>query len=150
MALENRQFPHLLPDDIQVWKRFLAKFGHLYTHFDYDVRVGKGRFAPEGSHRVIKKMAIDLSKRRIDAVGWRDDKSTIIELTTGIGFTAIGQIQIYWRLYTDTFGLAHMPSQLLVGSRLEDDIAGPLKQLGIPWVTIDENNNVAQSGHLIL
>ena len=149
MALENRQFPHLLPIDIEVWKRFLALFGHLYDFFDYDLRVGEGRPAPEGNHQVIQKMALDLSKRRIDAVGHSRPSTTIIEITTGIGFTAIGQIQVYPQLYRETFNVTGPLHTLIVGSHLQDDIAGPLRQLGIPWVTIDEENNVAQSGHLI-
>jgi len=150
MALDNRQFPHLLPVDIEVWKRFLAKFGDLYTHFDYDIRVGEGRPAPEDNHRVIKKMALDLSKRRIDAVGWQPEGPTIIELTTGIGFTALGQIQIYPILYQRTFPSPKRVRVLLVGSHLEDDMEAALRQTGIPWVTITEDNHVATSGHLIL
>ena len=150
MALENRLYPHLLPVDIEVWKRFLAKFGDLWLWFDYDVRVGKGRPAPEGNHRVIQKMALDLSKRRIDAVGCNPNVHTIIEITTGIGFTAIGQIQIYPKLYADAFGSPIKLRSLIVGSHLEDDIEAPLRQTGIPWITISEDNLVATSGHLIL
>lgn len=149
MAVENRQFPHLLPVDIEVWKRFLAKFGDLFSYFDYDVRVGEGRPAPEGNHRVIQKMALDLSKRRIDVVGYSGHLRTIIEVTTGIGFTAVGQIQVYPELYRATF-TDHGPLRvLIVGSHLQDDIAAPLKELKIPWVTITEDNHVATSGHLI-
>ena len=102
------------------------------------------------SHRVIHEMALDLSKRRIDAVGHQTGETTVIEITTGIGFTAIGQIQIYPRLYVQTFGLYPAPKSLLVGSHLEDDMEDPLRQTGIPWVTINEDNLVATSGHLIL
>lgn len=150
MGTKNRLYPHLMPDDIQVWERFLDHFGDLYTHFDYDVRVGRGRAAPDTEPDGIQKMALDLSQRRIDAVGHTPTRSTIIELTTAIGMTAIGQIQIYPRLYREHFNITTGIDSLLVGAYLQDDIEGPLVQLGIPWVVIPESNEPRQSGHLIL
>ncbi len=149
IAILNRQFPHLLPDDIVVWQRFLEHFGHLYSTFDYDVRVGQGRPAPDQPMEGIRKMALDLSQRRIDAVGHQPSGPTVIEITTGIGFKAIGQIQVYPRLYRERFGISGTINTLIVGAFLQDDILGPLKQLGLPWVTIDETNVPYQSGHLI-
>lgn len=149
MATQNRLYPHLLPDDIAVWQRFLHHYGHLYTHFDYDVRVGRGRPQPQQELAGIRKMAIDLSQRRIDAVGHAANRVCIIEVTTGIGFKAIGQIQVYPKLYRDKFGVPPNIDVLIVGAFLQDDIHGPLKQLGIPWVTIDESNVPEQSGHLL-
>lgn len=149
MALDNRQFPHLLPDDIEVWKRFLTHFGHLYDNFDYDVRVGKGRPQPEQELKGIRKMAVDLSQRRIDAIGNHQRGPTVIEITTGIGFKAIGQITVYPRLYRDKFGITGPIHSLIVGAFIQDDMLGPLKQTGIPWVAIDESNEPIQSGHLI-
>ena len=149
MGTKNRLYPHLMPDDIVVWERFLDHFGDLYAHFDYDVRVGRGRPAPDTETAGIQKMATDLSQRRIDAVGHSLGHSTIIEITTGIGMTAIGQIQIYPRLYRNTFNITTGIRSLLVGSHLQDDIEGPLIELGLPWVCIDESNIPIQSGHLI-
>lgn len=149
MGIDNRQFPHLMPDDIQVWKRFLHHFGHLFTHFDYDVRVGEGRPAPDQELPGIRKMAQDLSQRRIDAVAWDSRGPTIIEITTGIGFKATGQIAIYPRLWRDRFQYAGLIRTLIVGAFLQDDIRGPLIQMGTPWVVIDETNQPLQSGHLI-
>lgn len=150
MGAKNRQFPHLLPDDIQVWERFLAHYGSLYTHFDYDVRVGTGRPQPEQPLEGIRKMAMDLSQRRIDAVGWDTRGPTIIEITTGIGFKATGQIQIYPTLWRQRFQYIGLIRTLIVGAFLQDDMPFPYLRLGIPWVTIDETNEPQQSGHLIL
>ncbi len=150
MGTKNRLYPHLMPDDIDVWERFLDHFGDLYTHFDYDVRVGIGRPADAAEPTGIRKMALDLSQRRIDAVGHTPQASTVIEITTGIGFKAIGQIQVYPRLYRQTFNITIPIHSLIVGAFLQDDIEGPLVQLGIPWVAIDESNEPLQSGHLIL
>lgn len=150
MGIKNRLYPHLMPDDIDVWERFLDHFGDLYTHFDYDVRVGHGRPANPAEPQGIRKMAMDLSQRRIDAVGHTLTHSTIIEITTGIGFKAIGQVQVYLRLYHHTFNITTGLNSLIVGAFLQDDIEGPLRLLGIPWVVIDETNKPRQSGHLIL
>ena len=127
----NRKYPHLLPQDIVVWERFLSIFGHEYVHFDYDVRVGDGRPADPNLPANIRQMAIDLSQRRIDAVGFKDHAIDIIELTTLASTMAIGQLIMYPVLYAQRFPTALLLRPLLVCETLESDVLPVLMEKGL-------------------
>lgn len=122
MALKNRLYPHLLPHDIEVWERWLGLYGSQYTHFDYDVRVGQGRDPGENYAPNMRQMGIDLSQRRIDAVGHQKDRITIIEITTAAGLKTIGQIFTYPVLYQRKFHPLKPLRSLIVCSSVQDDM----------------------------
>ena len=119
---KNRLYPHLLPHDIVVWERFLHQHGMAYDYFDYDVRVGRGRDPGQTYEPNIRQMGVDLSQRRIDAVGFKTDHIDIIEVTTHAGIHAIGQLQTYPLLYTITYKPLKPLRSLLVCSELGSDV----------------------------
>lgn len=110
MASRNRLYPHLLDDDIDLWVEYLNSIAPKYSTIDYDVRVGGGRDPGPKHSPNIRQMAIDLSQRRIDAVGHLTDAIHIIEITRHAGLKALGQLTVYPALYTETF---HPTKQLV-------------------------------------
>lgn len=122
MARENRFFPHLLPQDIEVWKRFLDDQGKQYDYFEYDVRVGEGRDPGPTHTQTIRSMAIGLSQRRIDAIGFRNGTATIFEITTRAGLTCIGQLKVYPQLYKTLHPSQKTEPPVLIAERIQDDI----------------------------
>lgn len=134
MVFLNRFFPHLLPQDIPVWQRFLEKYGDDYTHIEYDVRVGKGREAALHLPILIRQMALDLSMRRIDAVAHTSSRITIIEITRRADLKAVGQLTTYPVLYAQTFHPSLPIFPLLVAEELHSDIEPALRNAGIPWL----------------
>lgn len=121
MANKNRQFPHLLPRDIEVWEAHLAAHPDDYQYIDYDVRVGRGRDPGPDYTDAIRSHALDLSKRRIDAVGHAVDHIAIIEITTRAGLKALGQMAAYPVLYALTFKPTLPLRQVLVCAELGTD-----------------------------
>ncbi|MCK5614442.1 hypothetical protein KAR91_71920 [Candidatus Pacearchaeota archaeon] len=134
----NRQFPHLLTADQPVWMRFLAQFGKDFTQFDYDIRVGEGRPAPEGTPAGIQKMSLDISKRRIDAIGFQPDKITVIEITRRAGLKALGQLIAYPILYQNSFSVKLPIMPLLVAEELLSDVEVALEANNIPFILLPE------------
>ena len=122
MSKRNRYYPHLLDPDIDLWIRFLEKHENEYQAFDYDVRVGKGRPTSKSEPEQIQKMAIELSQRRIDAVGYKENSITIIEITISAGLKAIGQLHSYPILYAETYKPKKRIETLLVAETLQADI----------------------------
>jgi hypothetical protein len=122
MKADNRRFPHLLPQDIVVWKRFLHLHEDDYDHFDYDVRVGQGQDPGPQLDPKYRQMGIELSKRRIDAVGHRPDALHIFEITTRAGIHAIGQLTTYPILYHQTFHPLKPLVPILICSSLGPDV----------------------------
>ena len=122
MPRRNLKYPHLLPPDVPVWERFLAERATRYSTIDYDIRVGRGRPAEDHHTDNMKKMALDLSMRRIDAVAETDDYIDIIEVTNLADLKAIGQLIAYPILYIQSFNPSKPVRSLLVAARLNTDI----------------------------
>lgn len=131
-----RRFPHLLKDDVALWERFLASPNHIYSSFEYDIRVGEGRDPGPDYDRNIRKMALDLSQRRIDAIGRTREGITIIEISTSAGLTQVGQLLAYPSLYRQTFSYTGKISRLLVAQTLQTDIEPVLIAEQIPFVLL--------------
>lgn len=143
MSNLNRLYPHLLPDDINLWLRFLDKYGSDYDKFEYDVRIGTGRDPGSEYNDNIRTMAVGLSQRRIDALGFRPGLITIIEITVSAGLKAIGQLESYPILYRQTFSPNIPVNTLLVAETIQSDIITILNNKGIPYVILPNSAKMA-------
>lgn len=140
MAFKNRWFPHLLPDDIDVWERYLVHPDHHYTHIDYDVQVGFGAPAPPGITPEIEKARLHLTRRRIDAVAYAPSLITLIEITRLVDLKAIGQVISYPILYNLTYRPRLPVKMLLVCEKLNTDIEYVLPELRVDvWISPGPN-----------
>lgn len=138
MSKRNLKFPHLLPADVPVWERFLKAFPDRYDFIDYDVRVGRGRPAPAGSDPAIQKDARDLSRRRIDAIGFTAGQIDIIEITRLVDLKAIGQLIAYPVLYQTTFRPSIPVRTIIVAEEFHTDIAEVIATLPVTvWLSPD-------------
>jgi hypothetical protein len=136
MANKNRLYPHLLPEDIALWERFLAQYSTQFQYFEYDVRVGEGRPADTSYPDNIRQMALDLSMRRIDAVGYTPSELYIIEITTSAGLKAVGQLITYPILYAQTYHPARPLHPLLVTADLQPDVLPALQTHAIDHIVL--------------
>ena len=134
MPGKNRFYPHLLPDDIELWERFLDAKPHMFSTYDYDVRVGLGRDPGATSPENIRSMSIDLSQRRIDAIGYTDSHLTIIEITLSAGLRAIGQLIAYPHLFKASFDTIVPIDVLLVAGEIQTDMRCVFDHLKIPYL----------------
>lgn len=133
MARKNRLYPHLLPDNIELWERWLDDHAKEYTSFDYDVRVGQGQIIDQDLPDNIRRMAMDLSQRRIDAVGHTDSHIDIIEICKSAGLRAIGQMIGYPQLYQELYNPTKPLRRVLVAETLQPDIEPLLTPNQIVW-----------------
>lgn len=131
-----QKFAHLLPVDVEVWLRFLNLYGSDYQQFEYDVRVGLGREVGSDFEDNIRKMALDLSMRRIDCVAHRSTDITVIEVTHSAGFKALGQITGYPILYALTFPPLLPIKPLLVCGDIQSDLLPIIQSVNIPYVIV--------------
>jgi len=138
---KNHKYPHLLPGDVIVWEQFLLDHGDLFIAYDYDVRVGDGRPMPDLPTQNLRKMATDLSQRRIDVVAHAATSRTIIEITHTAGLKAIGQMSAYPTLYRTKYPGEYKLNSLLVAGQLESDIIPVLQQMKIPYWTPNRGLN---------
>jgi len=128
-----RRYPHLLPEDVPVWEDYLKRHPGLYSFIEYDVRLGLGRDPGPEFEGNIRQMAVDLSMRRADAVGFMDDEIVVIEITTVADMTALGQVQAYPILYKLTYSPVNKVSGLLVMREWGTDLKVVADVLGIRY-----------------
>lgn len=116
------KYPHMFPRDIEVWERFLDKYGELYKGFYYDVLCGNHAELPVDYDIKYAMDAYLLSKLRIDALGVRDESYDLIEVKPRATAGAIGQLLNY----KDHFEKEYEPDKpvrmLLVASEIDANI----------------------------
>ena len=93
------KYPHLRPEDVLIWERFIDKYPEQYLEVDYDVKVGTGRNYSSYPRDLITKDLEYLSKKRIDVVGYTSDEIHIIEVKPSAGPSALGQVISYRDLF---------------------------------------------------
>ncbi len=136
MALKNRLYPHMMPEEIPIWERFLLKHGSDYNTFTYDVRVGTPVIVPPEVPANIKGDAQTLSLKRIDAIGWKLGKPTIIEVKKIIGFTTLGQAIAYPIMFAKTAKRRELPDILIVAENITPDMHEIFALVEIPYILI--------------
>jgi hypothetical protein len=129
-------YPHLLPEDSALWSEFLDLFEPDHQTFLYDVAVGMGRDPGLDFDPSIRKMALQLSKRRIDAVGVSLDFVEIFEITQSAGLKACGQALVYPRLLKVTWDLPVPILVTIVCRSVQDDIDETLRAHDVRLIVI--------------
>lgn len=93
------KYPRMSPKDVDIWKRFLMLHQSMFNSFDYDLPVGNGEDPGPEFEPNLRKDFIDLTKKRIDVVGYKDGTPTIIEVKPRASSTALGQLLTYKTLF---------------------------------------------------
>jgi len=102
----------------------------------YDVPVGPGRDPGDSFEDPIRKMALQLSKRRIDVVGILPDGVEIFELTQSAGLKSAGQAIVYPYWLAVTWELTIPVTTTIICRSCQPDILPVLKASNIRLVTI--------------
>lgn len=97
------KFPRMSSEDVIIWKKFLELYGKNYSSFDYDFKVGSGTDPGTEVPEEFRFDFIELSKKRIDAIGYQSDGVTIFEVKPRAGTQALGQLISYKNLYAKNF-----------------------------------------------
>ena len=90
-------------DSALLWKNFLLEHKNEYNSFDYDLKVGEGTEPPSAFEESLRYDFIELSKKRIDVVGYKDDVITLFEIKPRAGLSAVGQLLGYKQLFESTY-----------------------------------------------
>ena len=66
-------YPHFIGEDKKVWDWFVQKYPNIFYTVDYDVHVGSGIETPEEPESKPAQQWKDLTRKRIDVIGWKND-----------------------------------------------------------------------------
>jgi hypothetical protein len=92
----------MLPAHVPLWQEFLKLHGNKYSAFEYDVTVGEGTPPLPDIPEFAKKDWLDLTKKRIDVIGFTPTYLDIIEVKPRAGLSALGQLLSYQTLFLKT------------------------------------------------
>lgn len=134
--MPRRMFTHLLPPDASLMASFLAANPTRYDNIDFDVRVGRGSDPGPDFPPTTRSLAVMLSQRRIDAVGYAEEFIDIIEVTVTAGLKALGQLIAYPLLYKSTFNPDRPVAPLLITAAFRPDVRTLFDQLQIPYILV--------------
>jgi len=131
--MPHPEFPHMMPEDIPVWSRWLTLQSRNWDHIDYDVHVGEGVTIPDDWPDNYKANALGLSLKRIDAVIFYGDRICIVEVKKIAGWKALGQIVGYPVLYSNYMAPTMPVTRLLICEGFDLDLQNIMDQLEIPY-----------------
>lgn len=130
--IKRRKYPHMIGDDREIWSRFIEKFPERFETVDYDFRVGQGIAPDPDWPDYIKRDAIALTQKRIDALAWNGENPTIIEVKKRVGLSTLGQILGYLQLFIDVYKKIEKPKLLVVCETIGRDDLRVLEANNIP------------------
>lgn len=130
------KYPHMFPADIEIWERFLERYGQYYKAFAYDVKVGVGRKPLPHWEPEIQRMYLTLTKKRIDAVGFQNEFVDIIEVKPNAGPSAVGQVITYKLLFEREYSTTKEVRAMIVTDREVPDMNELAGRLGFIYVIV--------------
>ncbi len=132
----RHKYPHLIGEDKEVWDRFVKEYPGKFDTVDYDVHVGSGIQPPEDLEPKPAQQWKNLTMKRIDVVGWKNDFATLIEVKKRVGLPALGQALGYRFLYRLQWPKTNLSPSLIICSQIYHDDRMVLQHYGIGYVVV--------------
>ena len=132
-AQERAKLPGLIPREVIVMLAWLKLHGADYTRIDGNVRLGPGYDPGPTFPENIRRMAVQNTQSRIDAVAYRGAEVTLIEVKLRAGPSAVGQLMSYEALWMAAHPTDPPPSLLLVANRLTSGLDTVLQHHGLRY-----------------
>ena len=132
-------FPGLMPMEVAVLREWLRIHEAEYDSFDYNVRVGVGSDPGPTFDAKMRQMALDVTRKRIDAVAYKSGDVTLIEVKKRATLSAVGQIVAYRTLWNADNPLRLASHLLLVASAFDPDVLPVLSENGVEYALVAFN-----------
>lgn len=128
----------MLEQDVPLWHLFRKKYGSQFSHFFYNVRVGGPDLKNVKADEKLLKMWYDVTAKRIDAIGEKNQEIWIIEVASIPGIRAIGQILSYRFLWNLDIKIKKLVKDVLLCYRIDNDLEMVLKHYGVMVLKIPQ------------
>jgi len=132
----RHKYPHLIGEDTEVWNRFILKYPDKFDTVDYDFKVGRGADTTPIEQQSSKEYWAELTKKRIDVIGYKNNFVTIIEVKKRASLFTLGQILGYKYLYLREFPEVLSVLTLIVAAQISQDDRDALNHFGIDFVIV--------------
>lgn len=130
-----RRFPGMLPVECAILQGWLLDHAAAYTSIEFNVRVGVGTDPGPTFPDNIRKMSIDISRLRMDALAFTGLQPTIIEVKNRCTPQNVGQIVTYEVLYIREYPLSPPPILLIIAAAFPANTLTAIQAKGIQFYT---------------
>lgn len=137
LVKQSQATHRMTPQDLSVWNEFQGMITGQYAFMRYDIRLGPGRPAPEGSGAHEKAMWTALTQYRCDTAIVAETEAWLMEIKPVVTHAMLGQLLAYddALMTTPLFD----PSVKLVGLARTGNshVEALARQHGLTIVTLD-------------
>ncbi len=130
------KYPHMKPEDVAIWERFIDKFPGSYVSCQYDVPVGSEPEDIAKAHEELGGESWKLSQKKIDVVAFAPSQINIIELKPSAGAASVGQVKNYKRLYLKDYAPALEPVALIITNEATQDFRDFAREEGVVIIVV--------------
>lgn len=138
----RNRYPHMLAEDIEIWRRFVSDGDYLPDVVWYDVRCGHEAVIDDTESEWMKRMVSALTRKRIDVVGRVGMDYWVIEVKPRASYEAFGQVIFY----ADTFEKEQLPAgeviPVIVTDLVDLDIVPLCSEVGVLVLEVGKNGTV--------
>ncbi|KKL12410.1 hypothetical protein LCGC14_2536030 [marine sediment metagenome] len=131
-----RKYPHMIGEDTDVWNRFMLRFPNRFDTVDYDIHVGHGAKIFDIEDVKSQNYWTQLTKKRIDVIGYKNSTITIIEVKNRVGLYTLGQILGYRFLYLREYPEQLNVKTLILCSKIDQDDMDLLSHYNIEFLQL--------------
>lgn len=135
-AEKRYKYPHMAPNDVSMWEKFLDNHIQELNEVAYDVRVGIGQDPGETFEPNIREMAIKLTQYRIDVLNKGTRHYDIIEVKRDPGPGAVGQLLSYFDLFIRSYPELTPVKLILICNRTTPDLVTVLNSYNIDYFIV--------------
>ncbi len=130
------KYPHLKPEDVAVWERFITQHAGFFESVDYDFKVGEGApQAPTLPENIARDGKI-LTQKKVDAIGYIEKIVYIVELKPIADMRALGQILSYHKLYTKFEAAEGVVLKLVIAGEMERELDEVFADNGVEVIIV--------------
>lgn len=131
--------PPAMPEgDATVWDKFKQFLIDHWTTVAYDVELRDGPYPIVSDDPTMQAMWMKLTARRIDALAWRSNIATIIEVRHAAAWQSYGQLMGYLKLWPLNYPNIPVEGAWLVTDDIPDDIRSVAVSTGLYVWTPDK------------
>jgi len=128
---ERLRFPGMLPREIIIFRNWLRMYETQYDRIEYNVRIGSGLDPGPTWPDYVRQSAIANTQLRIDAVAYKGDAVTLIEVKDKAGASALGQLLTYEAVWLEDHPGSAPPALTLITNRLQNNLLPLLRKSNI-------------------
>jgi len=139
---KRRKYPHMRPEDVRIWERFLDAHSPLNAVVAYDVHVGSTPPLPDDAPEYLKKHVAAVYPKKIDAVMYFPTQTLVTEIKPFAGLTALGQALGYRHLFINDYPFAPQPVAAIITDTAQPDVPSLCRKLGIVLIEVPQDASV--------